>query len=366
MWDNQNDEFWGHHVFLGENPPTDAVISFLVKKPVTDLRFKITDPAGREIRDLAVPAAKNAAGIQTVCWDMRAALPAPAAANTGAGGAAAAGAPGGGAGGGGRAGGGGGGQGGRGGAPGGGAAPGAPTGLAGIPTALPSPGVDPFNPCGGGGGFGGGGGGFGGGGGAAGPFVYPGTYTVAMTAGGKVIDTKTVRVSADPAVQMTDVQAKRYYDMAMDMMEMQRRASEMSSALGQVYTQMTDLKDKVPAATKTQFDTLSKELDTVRVKFGVGPSGGAAAAGGGGGGGRGGGAPAPNASDLTARLNSTRALLMAFQDNPSDTVVRSYNDLKLSLPKAITDGNAFLVKAMSLSQTLKKSDMTLTVPAPVK
>jgi hypothetical protein len=232
--------------------------------------------------------------------------------------------------------------------------------------------VDPFNPCGGGGGgFGGGGGGFGGGG-AAGPFVYPGTYTVSMTAGGKVIDTKTVRVSPDPAVQMTDVQAKRYYDMAIDMMEMQRRAGEMSTALGQVYSQMTELKDKVtsaPGPTKTQFDALSKELDSVRVKFGVGPSGGGAAAaagGGGGGGGRGGGAPAPNASDLTARLNSTRALLMAFQDNPSDTVVRNYNDLKLALPKAITDGNAFLVKAMSLSQALKKSDMTLTIPAPIK
>ena len=75
---------------------------------------------------------------------------------------------------------------------------------------------------------------------------------------------------------------------------------------------------------------------------------------------------APNAADITARLNSTRALLMAFQDNPSDTVLRNYNDLKLSLPKAIAEGNAFLVKAMSLSQALKKSDMTLTVPAPVK
>ena len=368
MWDNQNDEFWGHRVFLGENPPTDAVISFLVKKPVTDLRFKITDPAGREIRDLAVPAAKNVAGIQTVCWDMRAALAATGAANTGAGAAAAAaGAPGGGGGGGGRAG-GGGGQG-RGGAP-GGTAPGGPTGLAGIPTALPSPGENPFNPCGGGGGFGGGGGGFGGGGGAAGPFVYPGTYTVSMTAGGKVIDTKPIRVSADPSVQMTDVQAKRYYDMAVDMMEMQRRASEMSNALGQVWTQLAELKDKVaassaPAATKTQYDTLSKELDTLRVKFGA-PAPGAAPAAGGGGGGRGGGAPAPNAADIMARLNSTRALLMAFQDNPSDTVVRNYNDLKLSLPKVIAEGNGFLVKAMSLSQALKKSDMTLTVPAPVK
>ncbi len=57
---------------------------------------------------------------------------------------------------------------------------------------------------------------------------------------------------------------------------------------------------------------------------------------------------------------------MAFQDNPSDTVTRNYNDLKLSLPKVIAEGNAFLVKAMTLSQALKKSDLTLTVPSPVK
>ena len=35
--DDQNDEFWGHQFFLGENPPTDAVIQFHLKKPVTDL-----------------------------------------------------------------------------------------------------------------------------------------------------------------------------------------------------------------------------------------------------------------------------------------------------------------------------------------
>jgi photosystem II stability/assembly factor-like uncharacterized protein len=355
MWDNQNDEFWGHRFFLGENPPADAVIQFHVKKPVTDLRFKITDPAGREVRDLAVPAAKNVAGIQTICWDMRAALPSTGAANAPAGGPAAAAAAFAGAQGGGRAGGGraGGGQGGGG---------QAPTGLAGVPVPLPPSGHDPFNPCGGGGGFGGGGG-------AAGPLVYPGTYTVSMTAGGKVIDTKPMRVSADPSVQMTDVQAKRYYDMAM--MDMQRRAGEMSNALGQVWTQLAELKDKVaassaPAATKTQYDALSKELDVLRVKFGAPAPGAAPAPAAGGGGGRGGGAPAPNPADVTARLNSTRALLMAFQDNPSDTVVRNYNDLKLSLPKVIAEGNAFLVKAMSLSQALKKSDLTLTVPAPVK
>ena len=51
---------------------------------------------------------------------------------------------------------------------------------------------------------------------------------------------------------------------------------------------------------------------------------------------------------------------------PSDTLMKQYTDVKLALPKAIADANAFLLKAMTMSQALKKYDITLTVPAPVK
>ena len=51
---------------------------------------------------------------------------------------------------------------------------------------------------------------------------------------------------------------------------------------------------------------------------------------------------------------------------PSDTLTKGYTDVKTALPKAITDANAFLAKAMTMSQTLKKFDLTMTVPAPVK
>jgi len=36
------------------------------------------------------------------------------------------------------------------------------------------------------------------------------------------------------------------------------------------------------------------------------------------------------------------------------------------LEKAVADANAFLLRAMTMSQTLKKYDITLTVPAPIK
>ena len=357
--DDQNDEFWGHQTFVGENPPTDAVIQFFIKKPVNDLRFKITDVTGREVRELILPAGRNVAGIGTICWDMRV-QPLPAIAPAGGGGGApggAAGAPGGGAAAPGRAGGGGGG-GGQAGAPGGGRGGGAGGGIGFTP--LPVAGVMPFNPCGGGGGFGGG----------ASPLVLPGTYTVAMTIGGKVVESKTMKVTADSGFQMNDVSLKRYNDVVMDLHDLQRRGIEMANALNSVHAQMTELAAKVPADAKAQFDAAQKELDAIRPKFGAAAPGaggaGGAAGGAGGGGGRGGGGAPVNTADLVGRTGAIKTQMLAFVELPSDSLMKGYQDVKLALPKAIADGNAFLVKAMTLSAALKKHNQTLTVPAPVK
>ena len=125
----------------------------------------------------------------------------------------------------------------------------------------------------------------------------------------------------------------------------------------------------VPDAGKTQFEAVNKEFDAVRVKFGVpraGPAGWrrrrtrrrwwlAAVA-----------APPANPNDLVARAGTVKAQIMSFQDMPSDTLVKQYNDVKLALPRAIAEANALLTKAMTLSQALKKYDVALTVPSPVK
>jgi hypothetical protein len=70
QWDDKNDEFWAHQFWLGENPPTDAVINMYFKKALTNVSLKITDSLGKQVRELTVPAAKTQPGIQTVCWDM--------------------------------------------------------------------------------------------------------------------------------------------------------------------------------------------------------------------------------------------------------------------------------------------------------
>jgi hypothetical protein len=253
-----------------------------------------------------------------------------------------------------------GGQGGRGGAPAGGGPGG---GMTGVPTPMPVSGVDPQNPCGGGGGFGGGA--------ANGPLVLPGTYNVALVVDGKTVETKPMKVVTDPALQLNAAQQKQYYDTAMELHELQRRAGEMTNALGPLYTNMLEVAGKiggmsnVPAAVKTQFDAANKEFDGIRVKFGVPPTLGGAP-GGGGGGGRGGGPP-PNPADLAGAVGTLKAQILMFHDVPSDTLVKRAADLRVSLPKAIAEANAFLLtKAMPLSQTLKKYDVALMVPSPVK
>jgi hypothetical protein len=298
----------------------------------------VADALGKQVREIAVPAGRNQAGIQTTCWDLRL-DPIPGA-----------GAPGGGRGGGG---------GGRGGA----AAGGNP---AGMPTPQPTAGYMPLNPCGGGGG-GGGGGGFGGGGGS--PSVAPGTYTVSLVADGKVVDSKPLKVVFDLSLPGMETMATRYFAVTSDLHSLQRRAAVVGNALAALYPQVTDIASKidaksdVPASVKAQFAAFNKEFNAVRPKFGVPAPVAAPAAGrGGGGGGRGGAANPADSANLVSKVGNLKNQIAGIWEVPSEGLVRQYNEVKLSVPKAVTEGNAVLAKVPGLSAALKKYELVLTVP----
>src|SRR5258708_39468956 len=78
-----NYEFWGNEVFYGETPPQSAQISYFLKNKPNDVKLKITDATGREIRAIAVPAAAVKAGLNPARWDLRR-QPRPAPAPAGA------------------------------------------------------------------------------------------------------------------------------------------------------------------------------------------------------------------------------------------------------------------------------------------
>ncbi|HET7216700.1 MAG TPA: hypothetical protein VFJ02_01570, partial [Vicinamibacterales bacterium] len=208
---DRNYEFWGNQVFYGENPPQAAIISWYQKQPVTNLQLKITDSAGRQVREISgtTLANVNRAGIQAACWDLRV-QPAPAPAPVGGAGR--------GQGAGGR-----GDQPGRQGGPGGGAQQSA------------------FGAGCGGGAAAGGRGGFGFGGGNPGPYVLAGTYNVALVVDGKTIETKPLRVMSDPEVVLTEAERKRLFEMAMEMHELQRRGTEIAVGVQSLNARLPEL-----------------------------------------------------------------------------------------------------------------------------
>jgi photosystem II stability/assembly factor-like uncharacterized protein len=353
--DDRNDEFWGHQYFVGENPPNEAVVQYLVNRSASDLKLRVTDAMGKTIRELAVPSAKTQAGVQMACWDMRGEPIVAPAADSAAGG---------------------GGRGGRGGGGRGGAGRGAQA-VPGVPQPVPTPYaaenlcLAPGDSTTGGRGGGGGGGGFGGGGGLGGPgpYVMPATYTVSLVEAGKVIDSKPLKIGFDPDVHFAAGEHERYNAMVTDLHGIQRRATEVAAALNKLHPQMADVAKKVgesstvPANVKTQFDALNKEYESVRKKFGVPLSTAPAGGRGGGGGGRGGAADPDN---VLARTSALKNSLMSVWEAPSGALVRQYNEVKLAMPKAVADANALLTRAAGISQALKKYDITLSVPPAVK
>jgi CheY-like chemotaxis protein len=345
--DDRNDEFWGHQFFTGENPPIETVLQLYFTKSLTKPALRISDARGVTIRELAIPDAKNVAGIQNVCWDQRVEPLREVAGAAPAGG---------------RGGGGGGGAGGpgRGGA---GVRP-----IADVPMPLPPVGYMAENPCAtpGGGGGGGGFGGRGGGGGTQGPHVQPGTYSVALVSDGKVVQTKPLKIVMDPQVQMSTVARAQYNAVLMDLHGLQRQGVDMTAQLTALYSEMQKTVPKVDsssasAAVKAQFSAFRKEFDAVRAKFGVGiPAVTFAPPGGGGGGGRG-GAGADNAN-VVGRVGTVKGAIMGTWETPSASLMKQANEVKVALPAALLQANAVITKARAMSKVLAPAGVTFTVP----
>ena len=313
---DRNYEFWGDRTFFGENPPQAALVSWLAKKPAGEVKLKITDATGKEVREIAGPAlaASNKAGYQAACWDLRVQpLPAPAGPAGGRGGTGA-------------------------GAP--AAAQGSAFGAG----------------CTTGGGFGGG---FGAGAATLGPYVLPGIYTVSLIVDGNVADTKPLRVDVDPEVALSPIERKELFDKAMEMHELQRRASEVSAALQPFNTRMSELakeidgRNDVPPDVKASFQALNKDVATLLPRFQAGFGGRGGGAGGGGG-------ATPNPSVL-ARIGQAKTGLMGgFL--PTAQTLDAYNDAKVATPKAISEANALFEKAVTVSGALAAHKLTLAAP----
>jgi hypothetical protein len=324
----------------------------MLKRQVEKVALKITDATGKEVREISgqVLASSNKAGIQAACWDLRVQpLPGPQITITPAG---------------------------RGEGQAGGQ-PGAQAGRAGQAGGPGGAQASPFGAgCGtAGGGFGGGG--FGGGAPTAGPYVLPGLYNVSLIVDGKTIETKPLKVAADPEVALTPVERQRMFDMAMEMHDMQKRATEVQSALRPLTTRITELAKEiagradVPAEVKATFEAFNKDLTAFAPKFapavfgrggGAGPAAAPAAAQP--------GQPAgqPTAQppvNLVTRIGQAKNGLMATMSVTEQTT-KAYAEAKAQVPKAIAEANALFGRAEALSKALAPLKLALTAPPFVK
>ncbi|MEO6236362.1 MAG: hypothetical protein ABIQ52_05140, partial [Vicinamibacterales bacterium] len=319
---DRNYEFWGNQVFYGENPPQSALLLYFVRNKPTDVKLKVSDASGRDMREIAIPATAVKAGINSACWDLRVQpVAAPNAATF----------------------------------------LGARGGQAGGPGSN-QPTVDPFGfGCGGGGG--GGFGAFGGGGGNPGPYVLGGNYSVALIVDGKTVDTKPLSVAGDPDVALTEAQRKQLFEMAFEMHELQKRATHAAAGVASLTRQMTQLttdiaaKTDVPADVKAAFESLKTDTAAMATKL---PAGG-------GGGGRGGGGGGRGAADTSVMGRIGQAKNGASGGLwPTSMTMKAYADAKVDGPKAIADANALFVRAAAVSTSLAKYDLKLEAPKPVE
>jgi photosystem II stability/assembly factor-like uncharacterized protein len=317
--DDRNEEFWGHQYFVGENPPTEAVIQYYLKDDVDRLSLRISHPAGRLVREVVAPEGRRQPGLRTLCWDMRIEpIVSPVE--------------------------GGGGRGGRGRGAG-------DADIPGVPTPAPEPGYRPVDPCDLGDEDADG---------EDGPMVAPGTYEVALVVEGEEVDSKPLTIVMDPEVGLGGAERVAYDNLTTDLHELQRRGTAMAATLNTLHEAVTAAGDQieeedVTGALRSEFEAFHEAWDVLRVKFGV-PI--AAGGGRGRGRGRGGGNPA----NVLGRVDQLRGEILSFWEAPSEALVDRYYRVRPELEAAIEEAREMLARARALSERLDDEGIAMEVP----
>jgi photosystem II stability/assembly factor-like uncharacterized protein len=322
--DDRNDEFWGHQFFVGENPPTDAIINVHVLESVEEMSLRIHDRTGALVRTLEAPENRLAPGIRTLCWDQRVQPIAPPDLGEGEGG-----------------------QGG-GGFGGGGFGGGGGDEIEGIPAAQPEAGFRSRNLCAGMNSPG-----------TDGPYVTPGDYRVDLVVDGVVVDSKPMTIHQDPEVRMSVTERMAYDNILRDLHDMRRQGTAAAARLTRLYRAMEAAaeqmeEESVSGNVEDDFEEFQAAFDELRVKFGV-PLGGGGGRGFGGGGGGGG-------DNALGEVGGIAGEISSFWETPSDALVERYYAAKASLSAAMEEVEPFMERARVLSAALAEDGVTMEVP----
>jgi len=206
---------------------------------------------------------------------------------------------------------------------------------------------------------GGGGGGFGGGG-NQGPNVMPGDYRVTLVVDGKDIATKSVRVTGDKDMPMTDAERKTWHDTALGLHDLQRVANSAAEAVNTLAGQLTAAEAllktaaNAPAAGKGAITDANTKLTDLRRRLGLNQGGG------GGGGGFGG-----QQGNVRGQLGQVKGQLMGSTSMPTAQQIRLAAELREDLVKVIADTNDLIAAVPAIYDALGASGAKPTALKPV-
>jgi hypothetical protein len=185
-------------------------------------------------------------------------------------------------------------------------------------------------------GGGGGGGGFGGGG-NNGPNVLPGEYRVTLVVDGREVATKTVRVSGDKDMPMTDAERKTWHDTAMNLHDLQRLANTAAETVNGLATQLTTVEallksaSNPPAAAKNAVSDANTKLADLRRRLGLNQQAGGFGGGGGGFGGQ--------QQNVRGQLGQVKGQIMNSTSMPTAQQIRQAGELREEVTKLVSDVN---------------------------
>jgi hypothetical protein len=212
-----------------------------------------------------------------------------------------------------------------------------------------------------GGGGGGGGGGFGGGG-NNGPNVMPGDYRVTLVVDGRDAATKTLRVSGDKDMSMTDAERKTWHDTALNLHEMQRVANTAAEAVTTLGTHLAAAETLMKAASNpgnqggVALADAQTKLADLRRRLGLNQQQG----GGGGGGGFGG-----QQQNVRGQLGQVKGQIMGSTSMPTAQQIRVAGELREDMTKVIADVNALIAAVPAIYDGLGASGVKPAALKPI-
>ena len=177
-----------------------------------------------------------------------------------------------------------------------------------------------------------------------------GDYRVTLVVDGKDVATKTVRVSGDKDMPMTDAERKTWHDTALNLHDMQRVANTAAEAVNQLAAQLSAAEallksaSNAPAAAKQAITDANTKLADLRRRLGLNQQQGG---GGGGGGGFGG-----QQGNVRGQLGQVKGQIMGSTSMPTAQQIRSTVELREDMDKVIADTNALIASVPAIYDAL--------------